>query len=604
VVDVVSTLRVLVRHDIGTALARLLTGARWRIGVRDLAALRARARWLARPPQGHGAAPAATNEALSLVEALDDLGPGERYSAQGHRRLVRLSDELRRLRRRVTAPLPELVADVERTMGIDIEVAARPDRARFGRVHLDRFLDVAADFAAEADEATLSAFLAFLEAAEDEENGLEAGEIVVDAERVQVLTVHGAKGLEWDVVAVPGLVRGVFPADPRSVNWTRTRQELPGPLRGDRYDLPELRLEDACDRKDVRDRLQRHHEELVERHAQEERRLAYVALTRAKSVLLASGYLWDTAQKPRDVAPLLAELRELAEPDEWYEIEPEETNPLTEQARASLWPLDPLGPYPGDRGPGRRADVEAGAALVRAAADLLPIGLGERAEQWRADVDRLLAERARAAHGGTVDVELPRQLSVSQLVELERDPGELARSIRRPLPRRPAPWARRGTEFHRWLEERWQAQALLDLDELPGAADETAGDSEFEQLRQAFLGSEWAARTPSEVEVPFEMAIAGDRVVRGRMDAVFGDADEGWTVVDWKTGRKPTGAAATAAAVQLAAYRLAWARLCGVPDEELHRIRAAFHYVRSNETVEPARLLDGDGLRALITGGA
>jgi DNA helicase-2/ATP-dependent DNA helicase PcrA len=603
-VDVVATLRVLVRHDTGTSLARLLTGARWRIGARDLAALRGRARWLARPPAGSAAVPAATAEALSLVEALDDLGEAEQYSAEGHRRLVRLSEELRRLRRRVSAPLPELVADVERTLGIDIEVAARPHRARTGRVHLDRFLDVAADFAAEADEATLTAFLAFLEAAEDEENGLEAGEIVVDAERVQVLTVHGAKGLEWDLVAVPGLVGSVFPAEARSVNWTRTRQELPGPLRGDAADLPDLRLFDETDRKTVRDRLQRHHDDLVERHGQEERRLAYVALTRAKSVLLASGYLWDTAIKPREPSPFLTEIRPFAtEPHEWVELDPDETNPLTAEARASLWPLDPLGPYPGDRGPGRRGDVEAGAALVRAAADVLPIGLGDRAEQWRHDVDRLLAERARLARGERVEVELPRHLSVSQLVELERNPDELARSIRRPLPRRPAPWARRGTEFHRWLEERWQAQTLLDLDQLPGAADETAGDAEFEALRASFLASEWANRTPTEVEVPFEMALPDGRVIRGRMDAVFGNADEGWYVVDWKTGTTKSGTDATAAAVQLAAYRLAWARLCGIPDEQLHRVRAAFHYVRSNETVEPTTLLDASGLRDLVAGG-
>jgi DNA helicase-2/ATP-dependent DNA helicase PcrA len=167
-----------------------------------------------------------------------------------------------------------------------------------------------------------------------------------------------------------------------------------------------------------------------------------------------------------------------------------------------VWPLDPLGPYPDDRTPGRRGAVEAGAALVRAAADTLPIGLGERAELWRIDVDRLLAERARLAGGSTVEVELPRHLSVSQLVELERDPGELARSIRRPLPRQSAPWARRGTAFHIWLEERWQAQTLLDLDQLPGAADETADDGDFESLRAAFLASEWANRTPTEVEVP------------------------------------------------------------------------------------------------------
>src|SRR6185312_1339634 len=104
-----------------------------------------------------------------------------------------------------------------------------------------------------------------------------------------------------------------------------------------------------------------------------------------------------------------------------------------------------------------------------------------------------------------------------------------------------------------------------------------------------FERSQWGQRTPAEVEVPFEMTVGG-RVIRGRMDAVFalppadsgdsGDsADSGdraaaeWIVVDWKTGRRPTGAAAAAAAVQLAAYRLAWARLCGLADADLPRVR-------------------------------
>jgi DNA helicase-2/ATP-dependent DNA helicase PcrA len=221
--------------------------------------------------------------------------------------------------------------------------------------------------------------------------------------------------------------------------------------------------------------------------------------------------------------------------------------------------------------------------------------------QWQHDVDVLLAERSALQRGEVVAIELPPQLSVSQLVELERDPQALARRLRRPVPMPPAPWARRGTAFHTWLEQRWQAQTLLDVDELPGAADDSADDSDFLALREAFERSEWAERTPAEVEVPFEMAVDGT-VVRGRMDAVFRTADGGWLVVDWKTGRRPTGAAATAAAVQLAAYRLAWARLAGVPEADLRRVRAAFHYVRTGETVEPAALLDAAGLRRLVTG--
>ena len=138
---------------------------------------------------------------------------------------------------------------------------------------------------------------------------------------------------------------------------------------------------------------------------------------------------------------------------------------------------------------------------------------------------------------------MPSRLSVSQLVVLRRDPAELARALRRPLPRRPAPLARRGTRFHLWLEERWRQQRLLDVDELPGAADESAApDDDLLALQEAFERSEWAGRTPAEVELPFDLVVDG-LVLRGRCDAVFTDAPDGVVdVVDWKTGPPRSGA--------------------------------------------------------------
>ena len=212
----------------------------------------------------------------------------------------------------------------------------------------------------------------------------------------------------------------------------------------------------------------------------------------------------------------------------------------------------------------------------------------------------LLAERARLTPDldGPVDVGLPGHLSVSQLVTLRRDPQRLARSLRRPLPARPDPYARRGTAFHHWLEQRFKASRLLDLDELPGAADEDAApDDALLELQERFEASEWADRVPHDVEVPFATVVGGV-VVRGRMDAVYAYPDGRFDVVDWKTGRVPTGAAATSAAVQLAVYRLAWAALAEVPVE---RIGAAFFYVREGVTVRPADLLDASGLVKLIT---
>ncbi len=196
---------------------------------------------------------------------------------------------------------------------------------------------------------------------------------------------------------------------------------------------------------------------------------------------------------------------------------------------------------------------------------------------------------------------LPQRIPVSSLVTIARDPAELAQQVRRPMPRPPAPHAHRGTAFHRWLEERFGPQRLLDPGDLPGAADDEPGeldDPELTGLMQRFEDGEWASRWPSEVEVPFETLIGG-RLVRGRIDAVFADSAEGgFDVVDWKTGRRPRSAAESrAAAVQLAAYRIAWAALAGV---SVGQVRAAFYYVRDGVTVRPADLLDLAGLTALI----
>jgi DNA helicase-2/ATP-dependent DNA helicase PcrA len=172
-------------------------------------------------------------------------------------------------------------------------------------------------------------------------------------------------------------------------------------------------------------------------------------------------------------------------------------------------------------------------------------------------------------------------------------------AVRRPVPVQPRAATRRGTRFHAWLEQRFRAEALVDLDDLPGASD--AGDDdgvELQALQEAFEASEWAQRTPLAVEVSLETPVAG-LVVRGRVDAVFPRADGGVDVVDWKTGRPPTGEAARAAAVQLAVYRLAWSRLHGLP---LERVGAAFFYAASGATTRPADLLDEAGLVALVSG--
>jgi len=610
VADLVATLRVLDDPTADACLLRLLTGPRWRIGPRDLSLLGRRARALVR---GGGPRPDDPVDAVvlgvdesqvgSLADALDDLPPGG-LSPEGRTRLETLRDELRALRRRADQPLPELVADVERTLGLDVEVAARvgaPDPAA-ARADLDAFADAAADFAGDVaqdgtGEAVLSAFLAYLAAAEDEENGLDTGTASA-ADTVKLMTVHAAKGLEWPVVAVPGLARSeaggaaVFPGRSQGTSWLVNARLLPFPLRGDADDLPRLGGLEPADVKGFK-------EALTARDAREERRLAYVAFTRAEHLLLCSGYHWGEGSKVVGPSVFLLEARAACESgagevDRWDDAPAD--NPVVTATRSAPWP-SPVPPA----GEAVQRTAERVRALVRDGSpgtddpDLSPEAAAKVAS-WDEDLDRLAEEARRRATSRTT-AQLPAHLSVTALVELRRDPAGLARSLLRPLPRRPSPVTRRGTAFHAWLESTvFGTPQLLDPLDLPGSADDgVASDGDLEALQEAFRRSAWWGRTPHDIEVPFEMQVEG-LLVRGRMDAVYADG-AGYEVVDWKTGRRPRGADAEAAAVQLAAYRLAWHQLSGAP---LADVRAAFHHVADGVTVRPVDLLDADGLRDLV----
>ena len=677
----------------------------------------------------------------TLVEAMADLGSPRQYSAEGHRRLQEYGRELAALRRRLDQPLPDLLADIERTIGLDVEVAVRgwaAGDAGLARGHLDALGEAATRYVTENESGTLTGFLAFLAAAEEEERGLEPGQVDVVEGAVQILTAHAAKGLEWDVVSAAGLCRGVWPGLARSSDhYLGGIGVLPFPLRGDSSGLPDLDLSEAADQKGVAAALTAFGRAWREHDVREERRLAYVAVTRPRRLLLCSGYWWgDGVKRPRGPSVFLEEIRATCADgagvvDVWTpEPAPGDTNPSDQVVATAAWPADPLGlrrpamaaaadlirrmienpdasaaedfadlaaadpevaaraglaaDLVGLAGPGDVPDgagwslpstptpsgvrathaspaSPAGPAVPPAAAPVGPDGpavprqagpatapgetapgpavparpSAEQAEppgepepagppaaeaedrpaeagaedraaeaedpdiaRWRREARLLLAERAeRTRQDGPIEVVVPAHLSVSQLVVLRRDPQALARSLRRPLPQRPAPQARRGTAFHAWLEQRFGAVRLLDIDDLPGAADdEAAGDEELTALQEAFLTGEWADRTPVEVEVPFATTIGGV-VVRGRMDAVFADPEGRFDVIDWKTGRRPGGAEAEAAAVQLSAYRIAWASLAGVP---VRKVRAGLHYVREQVTVRPADLMDAAALAALI----
>ncbi|MEL5957074.1 DEAD/DEAH box helicase, partial [Streptomyces sp. CLV115] len=360
VADLVAVCEVLQDPGANASLVRLLTGPRWRIGPRDLALLGRRARLLVhRAAHGddedfdpdrrlaeavEGIDPA---EVISLADALDTFlesggeeDDGLPFSAEARIRFARLAAELRDLRRSLADPLMDVLHRVLATTGLEVELSASPQAlAARRRDTLANFLDVAARFAAVDGDATLLAFLGFLRTAVQYEKGLDNA-LPGGENTVKVLTAHKSKGLEWDVVAVPGLVAGQFPSSQSRDAWTAQSKVLPHALRGDRATLPDVHSWDAKGLKAFK-------EEMKEHQHTEELRLGYVTFTRPRTLLLGSGHWWGPSQKkPRGPSGFLHALYEHCaaghgEIEVWADepAEDEENPALDAKAADRAWPL-------------------------------------------------------------------------------------------------------------------------------------------------------------------------------------------------------------------------------------------------------------------------
>jgi len=629
VMDVTATLRVLEDVTANPDLVRLLTGPRWRIGARDLALLGRRARELAQIDGrmvAEGDAPDVLRdlegavadvdptEMISLLDAVES--PGELpYSSAALARFGLLAAELGALRRHTGEPVLDLCRRVVATLGLEVELMATPELDRTNRRdQLGAFFDAVAGYVDVDGDASLAGLLAYLQAELDTGSGLEQA-VPSDREAVKLLTVHRAKGLEWEVVFLPALMKGVFPSDRVTDNWLTNPGVLPADLRGDAGSIPQLRETSNA-------AVQSYKEALKDQQLRAEDRLAYVAATRARRVLIGTGHTWRADQvRPRVRSTYLDAI--LAEAERQGEVRaeaapPAATNPLVTAGAPVPWPA-PYDPEAWrhrseasaavEAARRRRAETGSYEPPPGAGTELLLDGL-ETTARWDADLDRLLAELAAARSERTV-VHLPDMLSATSLLRLQRDPQGLAAEIARPMPAPPSRSARFGTRFHQWVERYFGPametgqlgqQQLLDPDDLPDSADgETTDEAGLRELCAAFLAGAYGNRVPYAVEAPVTLLVDGT-LVRGRIDAVYDlrsvpDGDSGpydFQVVDWKTGR-----ADGTDPLQLAIYRQAWAEVCRVPPE---RVDAVFYLVASDSVLRPGGLPGRAEIAALIAG--
>ena len=595
VVDVVAALRVVHDPSQGSSLIRLLSGPRFAIGVADLAALHALADALAKrdgslvPLPAELAArvrgSAGADEQPSLVDALefvrtvrDDYRLIADMTPDGRARLREAGEMLGRLRRAVAQPIPDLIRTIELELRLDIELAANETRgpARVASAQLRAFLDEVRAFLTADERGSIGSLLAWLDHAEETDELMPRPEPPQPGV-VQLLTVHGSKGLEWDAVAVVRLVQDELPKAPRSVTGWLGFGVLPYAFRGDRDALTVLDWHPGADpdRAALRKAISAYRDGVRDHQKAEERRLAYVAVTRARSDLLLTGSQWGGQSKPRDPSPYLVEMVEaLGMPP----IEPADPgdNPYLERGGQVLsWPLDPLGA----RGPMVRA---AAASVENAAvrADPEPDEL----------LARLLAERDARAQGPRHAA--PTRIPASRFKDFVTDYTATVAAIARPMPERPYRQTRLGTLFHSWVEHRsGRSGAGASMDDALWERDDDPTDSEasvedaadLERLRANFERSEWAPLRPLEVETEIDFALpeadGPGRVVICKLDAVYrrDDRDGRIEIVDWKTGRPPRSPAEREERMlQLALYRLAYHKARGVP---LEQIDVVLYYV-------------------------
>lgn len=522
--------------------------------------------------------------------------------------------------------LVDFISWAERALGLDVEAAARVDVNEVGARALAALRAQATSFKSQNPEAGAQVFLGWLNAAQDQERGLELPEVEPAPGAVQVLTVHASKGLEWDIVVVPGLVEANFPSyrsRPKedytvlANSWITQVSEFPHTLRRDYDSLPPcpfIGLSPQAGKDAILAAGEEYRSELGKWEVAEERRLAYVAYTRARSqLLLTTSHYAALSKTPKMTSRFLKELERsqmvqfLADDERDDDL----SNRALDQSSVSVWPhqLDALASLeepgvadapgqaaPDQAGPGQAAlGKQAGlslrlraAALVSAAGGCqgagseealqIPEGLAPQLDDWWRQARLLLQERQIRQENGQ-EIVLPSHLAATAMAKVGKE--DFIMSLRRPLPPPPSKAARLGTAFHEEMSQRLNSEGtLLSLAEAGSDRLSPADRKQVNDWLDNIADLEiLQGYSPYATEIDQEIRLAGFNV-RCRIDAVFKAVEKGraqWLIVDWKTGGQRVRVD------QLSLYVHAWAASQNV---DISQVRAAYVYVQDGHVDE------------------
>lgn len=255
--DLISYMRLLDNYHESVSLYRVLNLPDFRLPAVDLAVLTQFTK----------------QKTLSLYEALSNVEVRTKLELESVKKIDALLKLISQHSTAVTEQSAvELFVNIVRDLGVDEMLSTETWENAQYRELLEQFYQKIEEYAQTSADRSLRGFRNQLEL---ELKAGEEGAIKFDPsvgpESLKVMTVHGAKGLEFQYVFIINLVDQRFP----------TRQ------RRDSIEIPEALVKDILPEGDF--------------HLEEERRLFYVALTRAKSHLYlswAKDYGGQRAKKP------------------------------------------------------------------------------------------------------------------------------------------------------------------------------------------------------------------------------------------------------------------------------------------------------------------
>ncbi|MDO5746554.1 MAG: UvrD-helicase domain-containing protein [Actinomycetaceae bacterium] len=558
VADIRAALEVLADASQGPALLRLLT--RQALGVADLKALYDHAFTIARRDMKVSQSEDTSSTQnlrpeVIVMDAIDTppLPEESGLSELGYDRVIRLRDSLRYLRSCTSLELPELIEQITLRLDIDIdEVAANDDGS--GLLAIEKFTKVAEEFLTLHPGGGLPAFLLWLDHAQQLERGLANVDVVANENVIQLMTVHGAKGLEWDNVIVIGMEEGVFPkvgtrkgGSQYSENaWLTDAGILPYELRQDSIALPHLEfVPDDYTFVSVEESLDNLRCDMGKHLVDEERRLAYVAFTRAKHRLIVAGaYFHHKVVRPKQPSSFLTEIcqafpRDMLEPLDGHsqmfvELEEDATNPLSEEEVSVAWP-----PSVATLKEQRLAEGAERVLSEIARSDDMTEVLEKAGSEFIARtgpldplVEAALLLRERDEQDAGSDLFIPLTLSVTTAVDMVGNKQKALEYYHRPMPRQPSKGAQVGTLLHEWIDnELTHPHSHHCVNEWPKSL-----RSSLQKLTKCFQKMNIAQRFELvKSEYPITIVIGGHKL-NGRIDAVMRDKHSGrLALIDWKT---------------------------------------------------------------------